>query len=51
MDTAIVKQSSPFAVHASMFLSSIIGLGTLDQQNEWFSRAYNTQIFGTYAQV
>lgn len=34
-----------------MFLPSLMGQGTPEQQEEWVPRAYNNQVLGTYAQV
>lgn len=51
IDTAILKQSIPFAVHTIMFLPSLIGQGTQEQKEEWLGRAFKYTILGTYAQV
>jgi acyl-CoA oxidase len=34
-----------------MFLPALRNLGTVEQQAEWVSRAWNCQIIGTYAQT
>jgi len=34
-----------------MFLPSLIGQGTPEQQEEWVGRAFKNSILGTYAQV
>lgn len=34
-----------------MFLPTIMGQGTSEQQAEWMGRAWNLEIMGTYAQV
>lgn len=34
-----------------MFVPTILGQGTLEQQAEWLGRAWNLEILGTYAQV
>lgn len=34
-----------------MFIPTIMGQGTLEQQGEWVGRAFSNQILGTYAQV
>lgn len=49
--SAIIKDGSPFAVHYVMFIPTIMGQGTLEQQGEWVGRAFSNQIIGTYAQV
>lgn len=51
MGSAIIKDGSPFAVHYVMFIPTIMGQGTLEQQGEWIGRAFSNQIIGTYAQV
>lgn len=51
IDTAILKQSIPFAVHTVMFLPSLIGQCTPEQKEEWVGRAFKYSILGTYAQV
>lgn len=51
LDTAIIKEGVPFAVHTVMFLPSLLGQGSSEQQEEWVGRAFNNQIIGTYAQV
>lgn len=51
LDTAIIKQNVPFNVHSIMFLPSLIGQGTPEQQEEWVERAFKNSILGTYAQV
>ncbi|KAE9532033.1 hypothetical protein AGLY_010235 [Aphis glycines] len=51
VDTAIIKQNVPFNVHSIMFLPSLIGQGTPEQQEEWVERAFNNSILGTYAQT
>jgi len=51
IDTAIVKQNIPFAVHTVMFLPALMSQCTPEQQAEWLGRAYTNSILGTYAQV
>lgn len=34
-----------------MFVPTILGQGTVEQQGEWLGKAWNLQILGTYAQV
>lgn len=48
---AVIKDGSPFAVHYVMFIPTIMGQGTTEQQGEWIGRAFSNQIIGTYAQV
>lgn len=49
IDTAIMKQNKSFDVN--MFLPTIAGHGTREQQDEWIPCASSNAIFGTYAQV
>uniref|UniRef100_A0A2S2PYQ1 Putative peroxisomal acyl-coenzyme A oxidase 1 n=1 Tax=Sipha flava TaxID=143950 RepID=A0A2S2PYQ1_9HEMI len=51
IDTAIIKQSLPFAVHVVMFLPALIGNGTPEQIEKWVERAFKSAILGTYAQT
>lgn len=34
-----------------MFLPTLMGQGTPEQQTEWVGRVYSKEILGTYAQV
>jgi len=51
IDSAILKQSIPFAVHTVMFLPSLVSQSTQEQKEEWVERAFKYSILGTYAQV
>lgn len=51
IDTAILKQNNPYAVHMMMFLPALMGQGTPEQIEKWVTLAYNNAIMGTYAQV
>ncbi|VVC32713.1 Acyl-coenzyme A oxidase, N-terminal,Acyl-CoA oxidase/dehydrogenase, central domain,Acyl-CoA [Cinara cedri] len=51
IDTAIMKQNIPLDVHVTMFLPTLIGQGTPEQQSEWVPRALSNEILGTYAQT
>ncbi|XP_063357758.1 probable peroxisomal acyl-coenzyme A oxidase 1 [Cydia amplana] len=48
---AYLNEQSPFAVHLGMFVTTILGQGTPDQQAEWLPSALDMQIVGTYAQT
>lgn len=48
---AYFKEISPFLLHLGMFVPTIMGQGTPEQQAEWLPRALDMQIIGTYAQV
>ncbi|XP_038207790.1 probable peroxisomal acyl-coenzyme A oxidase 1 [Zerene cesonia] len=49
--TAIVGDGNPLALHYIMFIPTIMGQGTVEQQAYWMSRAINLDIIGSYAQV
>ncbi|XP_055310444.1 probable peroxisomal acyl-coenzyme A oxidase 1 [Sitodiplosis mosellana] len=51
LGSGIIKDGNPFAVHFVMFVPTILGQGTLEQQGEWLGRAWNMEIVGTYAQT
>lgn len=42
---------SPFLLHLGMFVPTILGQCTVEQQAHWLPRALDMQIIGTYAQV
>ncbi|XP_053999153.1 probable peroxisomal acyl-coenzyme A oxidase 1 [Hylaeus anthracinus] len=49
--SAILKDGNPTVVHYAMFLPSVIGQGTTQQQEYWVTRAWNANLVGTYAQT
>ncbi|KAF5294484.1 hypothetical protein FQR65_LT01610 [Abscondita terminalis] len=49
--SAIVKDGNPISLHYVMFIPTIMGQGTYEQQAEWIQKAWNCDIIGTYAQV
>lgn len=51
LGSGIIKEGNPLAVHFVMFVPTILGQGTIEQQGEWLGRAWNLEILGTYAQV
>nr|CAD7400440.1 unnamed protein product [Timema cristinae] len=51
LGSAILKDGNPFALHYVMFVPTIMGQGTLEQQALWMGRAWNCEIIGTYAQI
>lgn len=51
LSLAITKDMSPLMMHLGMFVPTIIGQGTLEQQAKWLLRALNVEILGTYVQV
>ncbi|KAL0901878.1 hypothetical protein ABMA27_007033 [Loxostege sticticalis] len=48
---AVIKDVSPFFLHNGMFVPTIIGQGTPEQQAEWLPKAKAMAIIGTYAQT
>ncbi|XP_028031565.1 probable peroxisomal acyl-coenzyme A oxidase 1 isoform X3 [Bombyx mandarina] len=48
---AFFKDISPFLLHLGMFVPTIMGQGTPEQQSYWLPRALDFQIIGTYAQT
>lgn len=51
LGSGLIKDGNPLSVHFVMFVPTILGQGTLEQQGEWLGRAWNLEILGTYAQV
>ncbi|KAK3931837.1 putative peroxisomal acyl-coenzyme A oxidase 1 [Frankliniella fusca] len=51
LGSAILKDGNPLALHYVMFLPTLAGQGTVEQQAYWISRAWNLEIVGTYAQT
>lgn len=49
--SALIKEGIPFTLHFVMFIPTLMGQGTPEQQAYWVSRAWNCEIIGTYAQV
>ncbi|KAJ8735314.1 hypothetical protein PYW07_006934 [Mythimna separata] len=48
---AFFKEVSPFLLHLGMFVPTIMGQCTPEQQSHWLPRALDMQIIGTYAQT
>ncbi|KAL0851510.1 hypothetical protein ABMA28_007301 [Loxostege sticticalis] len=46
-----IRDISPFLLHNGMFLQTIQGQGTPEQQAEWMPKVQAMQIIGTYAQT
>lgn len=51
LGSAILKDGNPLSLHFVMFIPTIMGQGTIEQQAEWITRAWFCNIIGTYAQV
>ncbi|XP_042906100.1 peroxisomal acyl-coenzyme A oxidase 1 [Parasteatoda tepidariorum] len=48
---AILQEASPLTVHFVMFIPTLMGLATEDQQAKWLPDALEMKIIGTYAQT
>lgn len=48
---AIMHEASPLTVHFVMFIPSLMGLATEEQQAKWLPNALEMKIIGTYAQT
>lgn len=51
LGSAILGDGSPLTLHYVMFIPTLMGQGTVEQQAYWIGRAFNLDIIGTYAQV
>lgn len=51
LGSAILGDGNPLTLHYVMFIPTIMGQGTFEQQAEWIQRAWECDIIGTYAQV
>ncbi|VVC95915.1 unnamed protein product [Leptidea sinapis] len=51
LGSAILGDGNPITLHYVMFIPTIMGQGTVEQQAYWIGRAFNLNIIGTYAQT
>lgn len=51
LPSAVFKEVSPFSLHFSMFIPTILGMADEEQKERWLKRAQNMEIIGTYAQT
>lgn len=51
LGSAVLKDGNPLTLHYVMFIPTVMGQGTIEQQAEWIQKAWTCQIIGTYAQV
>ena len=51
LGTALLKEGNPMGLHFIMFVPTIMGQGTVEQQVEWLGKAWDCTIIGTYAQT
>uniref|UniRef100_A0A1L8DZ32 Acyl-coenzyme A oxidase n=1 Tax=Nyssomyia neivai TaxID=330878 RepID=A0A1L8DZ32_9DIPT len=47
----VLSPASPMGLHFSMFMQTILGQATPEQQKKWLMRSIRCQIIGTYAQT
>lgn len=51
LGSAILKDGNPLTLHYVMFIPTLMGQASLEQQTEWIQRAWTCDIIGTYAQT
>lgn len=51
LGSAILKDGNPLVLHYVMFIPTVMGQGTYEQQAEWIQRAWSCEMIGTYAQT
>ncbi|XP_047519876.1 probable peroxisomal acyl-coenzyme A oxidase 1 [Pieris napi] len=51
LGSAILGDGNPITLHYVMFIPTVMGQGTVEQQAYWIGRAFNLSIIGTYAQT
>lgn len=51
LGAAILQDGSPLTLHYVMFIPTLMGQASVEQQAYWIGRAFNLDIIGTYAQV
>ncbi|KAI8034814.1 probable peroxisomal acyl-coenzyme A oxidase 1 [Drosophila gunungcola] len=52
LGTGLFQQSFPLRVHFSMFMTTLLGQGTEEQQAQWLNRSWHMDgVLGTYAQT
>lgn len=51
LGAALLKEGNPISLHYVMFVPTIMGQGTMEQQVEWLPKAWDCEIIGTYAQT
>ncbi|XP_008552006.1 probable peroxisomal acyl-coenzyme A oxidase 1 [Microplitis demolitor] len=51
LGAALIQNGNPLVLHYVMFIPTIMGQGTIEQQGYWISRAWSCNIIGTYAQT
>uniref|UniRef100_A0A1L8DZK4 Acyl-coenzyme A oxidase n=1 Tax=Nyssomyia neivai TaxID=330878 RepID=A0A1L8DZK4_9DIPT len=51
LGAGLTPDGNPFGLHYVMFLPTLMGQATPEQQAEWMGRAWSCSIIGTYAQT
>lgn len=49
--SGLMAEGNPLLLHYGMFMPTIMGQGTVEQQVYWLSKSWNSSIIGTYAQT
>lgn len=51
LGSAILPDGNPLTLHYVMFIPTLLGQGSTEQQGDWLNKAWNCQVVGTYAQT
>ncbi|XP_018576010.1 probable peroxisomal acyl-coenzyme A oxidase 1, partial [Anoplophora glabripennis] len=51
LGSALLTEGNPLLMHYLMFIPTLIGQGTAEQQTIWLQKAWTCNIIGTYAQT
>ncbi|KAK5639615.1 hypothetical protein RI129_012107 [Pyrocoelia pectoralis] len=51
LGSSIMKDGNPLTLHYVMFIPTLMGQGTYEQQAEWIQKAWKCTMIGTYAQT
>ncbi|XP_026758677.2 probable peroxisomal acyl-coenzyme A oxidase 1 [Galleria mellonella] len=51
LGSAILQDGSPLTLHYVMFIPTLMGQASVEQQVHWIGRAFDLNIIGTYAQT
>ncbi|KAJ8983313.1 hypothetical protein NQ317_010851 [Molorchus minor] len=51
LGSALLKDGHPLTLHYVMFIPTLMGQATIQQQAEWIQKAWSCNIIGTYAQT
>lgn len=51
LGSSLIKDGNPLALHYVMYIPTLMGQGSYQQQAEWIQKAWNCTMIGTYAQT